>query len=46
MSKQTIQKKILLIATSTWVQESLKSELRLRSYGDLKLMNLNGNKIN
>jgi hypothetical protein len=30
--------KILLIATNAWAQESPKSELRLRSYESLKLI--------
>jgi hypothetical protein len=29
---------MLLIATNTWAQESPKSELQLRSYEGLKLM--------
>jgi hypothetical protein len=36
MNKQ--YQKVLLIATNAWVQESPKSELRLRSYEGFKLI--------
>jgi hypothetical protein len=34
---------MLLIATNAWAQESPKSELRLRNYKGLKLMDEIGN---
>jgi hypothetical protein len=37
MTSQTVPKDVL-IATNTWAQESPKSELRLKSYDRLKLI--------
>jgi hypothetical protein len=38
--------KILLVTMNVWVQESLESELRLKSYEGLKLKDLKIIKIN
>jgi hypothetical protein len=44
LNTKQIVLKILFVAMNMWVQESLESELRLKSYEGLKLIGLKVNK--